>query len=430
MNKEKRKKGEDLRRRFDAIKNLMSTFAMATVAVVAAVIFIPASPKADIIKAVSLSHEIVYQVNVTDEDNALDSSTLFVVLENQLEYYEKQISLGENSGYFDDLNYNTEYRLSVYGNKCFGQERLDTRKITTKDRVGGTILSVTPESTDHSTTYIVNLSIHDPDQKYPNIELFYGYQWEADTDLQYDSIQVTASNTELELTDIYTDLPIHIYLLGQTVDGEEILDEIWVTPPFSLYSSVYMEYINRSQVMFHLYGETDVGDIDYQMNIYKNNFLLRTESITLDENNDHGSGFLIDDLNPNTTYMFECIATYINPQTLAEEQVSIYQEEITTLGDYTYTYNLETFEDYIEITLTLNDPLDYFQYLYVESYDTSEEFEIYLESNSYDFIVEGEEKTISITINIPSALSYKINISMQSQTNYNVRHLIDTIESE
>ncbi|MCF7924793.1 MAG: hypothetical protein K9L64_06805 [Candidatus Izimaplasma sp.] len=430
MNKEKRKKGEELKRRFNAIKNLMSTFAMATVAVVAVAIFVPTSPKAEIIKAASLSNEIVYQVNVTDEDNALNSSTLFVVLENQLEYYEQKISLGENSGYFDDLKANTEYRLSVYGSKGFGQERLDTTKITTSEQVGGTILAVTPETIDFSTTYNVNISIYDPDQKYSNIELYYGYQWEPDTDLQYSSVQVSTSRIEIELNDIYTDLPIHIYLEATTENGVEVLDEIWVTPPFRLYSSVYMEYINRSQVKFHLYEDMDVGDIHYIMNIYKNNFLLRTDSIILEENQHHGSGFIVDNLNPDTTYMFECIATYTNPQTLAEEQIILYQEEITTLSDYNYTYNKEIFDDYIEITFTLNDPFDYFQYIYVETYDTSEEFEMFLESNSYDFIEDGVEKTISLTINIPTAASYKIYISMQNQSNFNIRHLIDTIKSE
>ena len=93
--KSRRKKNEERKRRFDAIKDLMSTFSMATVAVVAAVVLIPASPKAEIIKSVALSEQIVYQVNVTDEDNALDVATLFVVLENQLEYYEKNVMVWE-----------------------------------------------------------------------------------------------------------------------------------------------------------------------------------------------------------------------------------------------------------------------------------------------------------------------------------------------
>ena len=66
MSKARRKKNEETKRRFEAIKDLMSTFAMSTVAVVAAVTLIPASPKAQVTKVVALSEEIVYQVTVTD----------------------------------------------------------------------------------------------------------------------------------------------------------------------------------------------------------------------------------------------------------------------------------------------------------------------------------------------------------------------------
>lgn len=430
MKKERRKKGEEQKRRFNAIKDLMSTFAMSTVAVVAVVTLMPASPKAEILKAIPLSDEITYQVKVTDEDNALDTSTLFVVLENQLDYYEQPISLGENSGYFNDLKPNTQYRLSVYGSKGFGQERLDTIKLTTKERIGGTILGVEKETIDYATTYRVDVLINDPEQIYTSIQLFYGYQWESEAELDYYSLAINEDRTMIELTDIYTSLPVHIYLEATTIDGLKILDEIWVTPPFTLYASVYMEYINRSQVGFHLYGDMDVGDIDYVMNVYKNDFLLRTESIIITENGHHGSSFLIDDLQPDTNYTLECIATYTNPQTLARETRVLYHEEITTLKDYSYTYNKNISSNNIEIFFSLFDPSDYFQYLYVEIYDTSEEYEMYLESESYYFLVDGEEKTASFMVTTPTTSSYKIYISMQSQTIYSARELIDTIQSE
>jgi hypothetical protein len=281
--KSRRKKNDETKRRFDAIKNLMSTFTMGTVAVVAAVTLIPASPKAEIVKSVALSEEIVYQVNVTDEDNALDLSTLFVVLENQLEYYEKAISLGGNSGYFDSLENETEYRLSVYGNKGFGQERLDTLMITTDEKVGGTILSVTPETIEYSTIYMVDVSIYDPDFKYTSINLYYGYSWEHDVELVYTSIAVTTSRMNIELNDIYTTEAFHIYLEGTTSEGTELLDEIWITPPFEFNTSIYMNTINSEAVSFYVYNEMDVGNIEYEMNIYKHDLLIRTEQIVLEE---------------------------------------------------------------------------------------------------------------------------------------------------
>ena len=427
MSKSRRKKNEETKSRFEAIKDLMSTFAMSTVAVVAAVTLIPASPKAEVIKVVALSEEIVYQVNVTDEDNALDLSTLFVVLENQLEYYEQSISVGENSGYFDNLEYDTEYRLSVYGNKGFGQERLDTLMITTGEKIGGTILSVTPEITHHSTNYYVDVAIYDPNSKYITINLYYGYISGHGTELQYSSVPVTSSRMNIELFDIYTSEAFHIYLEGTTTEGTELLDEIWVTPPFELYTSLYMNYINSEEIGLYIYNDMDVGTISYEMNIYKNDILIRTDPIVLEQSEYESNGFVIDELSPNTTYVFECIATYTNPQTLRQEQDIIYQEEITTLDVYTYSYSVETFNDYMEVIITLNDPNNYFQNAYYESYDTSGDYDMYLDSGTYLFNDNGNDKSITLTIFIPTTSAYQITIGMRNQFDYSVRQIIDII---
>jgi len=335
MSKARRKKNEETKRRFEAIKDLMSTFAMSTVAVVAAVTLIPASPKAQVTKVVALSEEIVYQVTVTDEDNALDLSTLFVVLENQLEFYEQPISLGENSGYFDSLNNNTEYRLSVYGNKGFGQERLDTIKITTGEKIGGTILSVTPVSTEFSTNYIVDISINDPNLIYETYNLYYGYSFEPGTDLQYNLIPFTLLETSIELFDIYTLDTFHIYIEGVTSNGiEEKLDEISVTPPFDLYTSVYTEYIDTEEIGFYIYNNYHLENISYEMKIYKDDILLRTDQIDLSKDGIENYMFIIDNLLPSTTYYFEFIVTYTNPQTLRLENKVVEIGEITTLENF------------------------------------------------------------------------------------------------
>ncbi len=427
MSKSRRKKNEESKRRFEAIKDLMSTFAMSTIVVVAAVILIPASPKAEVIKTVALSEEIVYQVNVTDQDNALDLSTLFVVLENQLEYYEQSISVGENSGYFDNLENDTEYRLSVYGNKGFGQERLDTLLITTIEKIGGTIFSVTPDTTDHSANYYVDVSIYDPDSKYDSINLYYGFSWEHDVEFQYLSIPVTSSQMSIELLNIYTSEAFHIYLEGTTSEGTELLDEIWVTPPFELYASLYMNYKNSEAISFFVYSDMEVSNISYEMNIYKNESLIRTDQIILKQNEFEGSEFIIDELSPNTTYVFECIATYTNPQTLRQEQKTIYQEEITTLDAYSYSYTMETFNDYLEVTIILNDPNNNFEIAYFESYDTSGDQNMYITGETYMFNDNGENKSVTFTIFLPTTSAYEITIGMRNQFDHLVKQIIDVI---
>ena len=251
---------------------------------------------------------------------------LHIFNENQLEHYEQPLSLGESSGYFANLNYDTEYRLSVYGSKGFGQERLDTLFITTMEKVGGTILSVTPDTPDFSTIYTVDVSIYDPDFKYTSVVLYYGYSWEPDVELQYSSVEVISPIESIELPDIQTSYPFHIYLEGTTIDGTELLDEIWVTPPFDFYASLQMQYYGKDKIGFFLYNDSTVQTGSYKMNIYQNGILFRTDAISVEEGDFHGSEFVIDRLSPNTTYTLECIATYKDPQTLRQEQKIIYEE--------------------------------------------------------------------------------------------------------
>ncbi len=428
--KAKRKKKEETKRRFEAIKDLMSTFAMSTVAVVAVVTLVPASPEAEITKVVSLSDEIVYQVRVTDEDNALDLSTLNVVLENQLEYYEEPIELGEYSGYFDGLEHNTEYRLSVYGNKGFGQERLDTLLITTEEKVGGTILSVTPQKTDHETTYLVDIYVNDPDSSYTSINLYYGYTWEVDAELEYFSVPVVESRTTLELSGIFTSEDIHIYLEGSTSNGEEVLDEIWVTPPFELFTSLYMNSINKSQVGYYLYGDTNIEGISYRMNVYKNSLLITTKQIDSTTGDFHGTEFIIDNLLPETTYQFECVATFNNPQTLREEQVVIYDEEVTTITDYDITYKIETFDDFIEVSIFVIDNDHHFQIAFYDIYDTTGEDDFFLTGETFEFTNNGEEKSTIFTITIPTVETYRIKIGIRNRDDYKITKIIEVITNE
>jgi len=433
-NKTRRKKQEETKRRFDAIKDLMSTFAMSTVAVVAVVTLIPSSPKAEITRAISLTNEIVYQVNVTDEDNALDLETLVVVLENQLEYYEKPIQLGEQSGYFDSLENNTEYRLSVYGSKGFGQERLDTVIVSTKEQEGGTILSVTPQNVQFESSYLVDVSVVDPDSKYTSIDLYYGFSWEPGAPLQYSSVSITQARDTIELWDIPSSYEFHVYLEGTTVDGTETLDEIWVTPPYHFQASVYMDYMNQHEIGFYVYSDTHIGenqstDVSYKMHIYRNEILLETKQITMSDDHYEGGAFVIDGLSPNTTYEFECVAIYKNPQTLRTEEAVVYFEEITTLSSYNYSYTSEIVGEFIEFTITLIDSNNYFDIAYYEIYDISDNQSVYIDSQAVTIIDTGTEKIVTLSILTPSVTAYEIEIGMRD-TNYTINQIIETIIEE
>lgn len=426
MKKERRKKNDELRRRYDAIKNLMSTFAMSTVAVVAAVTLIPASPKAEIVKAVSLSEEVVYQVNVTDEEDALDLSTLYVVLENQLEYYEKSISLGENSGFFANLENNTEYRLSVYGNKGFGQERLDTILLTTRQKVGGTILAVTPE--DHET--IVQFSIYDPDQKYSSISIFYGSDIGHGEEIVYSSVPITTNRGEITIPLMISHNEAHIYLEATTVDGIEVLDEIWVSPPFQLHSFVHVSHINNNQIVFNVYNDESLENIYYLMKTYKEERLIQEDMVVLEQGSHEGYRFTVGDLNSLTTYYFECVAVFTNPQTLRTEEQIIFQEEHTTLDNYEYNYSKSEMENEYQISISLYDTNEYYQFVQYEVYDTSGEVIVFIETMDVFFELVDNTKIASFSVEKPNGSNYIINITLRNETDFNIIHIIDEIEND
>lgn len=424
----RRKKNEEKKRRFDAIRDLMSTFSMATIAVVATVILIPSSPKADIIKSIALSNEIVYQVNVTDADNALDLSTLYVVVENQIDYQEKPINLGNNSGYFEQLDHDTEYRLSVYGNKGFGQERLDTLMITTKSKIGGTILSVTQDEALIDAGYMVDLSIFDPNSTYSSINLYYGYSFGNESEIVYDSFPLTASSTNIELGNVHFNFEsLHVYLEANTFEGVALLDEIWVTPQFELDASVTHHYVTDEEIGFYVYSYDQIGIINYDMNVYKNNFLIQTRNIETGIHEFEDSMLVIDGLLPSTTYTFECIATYTNPQTLRVEQLTVYERELDTLDSYTYSYTKEIIGETLEITVILNDPSNQFTNVIYELTDTTGAHAMHLDDGMYSFEENGTEKSVTFTVFLPSIESYSITATLMNTNEFLNRQKIDIL---
>lgn len=428
--KTRREKNEELKRKYDAVKNLMSTFVMGTVAVVSVVLLVPASAKAEIIKTVSLSEEITFQVQVTDEDNSLDLTTLSVVLENQFDYYEQQISLGENSGFFAELDHNTEYRLSIYGDKGFGSERLTTKTVKTRDKDGATILSVSPLIDGHNQDYTVHVSTSNSNDLYSDITLYYGYSWEPDVELSYSSIPLYLSKETIELTDIFTTYPFHIYIMG-TKDSEEVLlDEMWITPPFVFQSEIYLSYYNQSELAFYAYGNSSVSDLRYKMNVYKHDILIRTETYIPNIEFHGHEDWIIDSLKPDSNYLFECIAVFTNPQTLRTEEVTIYTEEHRTLEEYSYTYNIEKTDTYFTVTVSVNDPNDVFEYLSYEHIDTSSEFDIFINDDRFSLNQDGDNKTYTFNVDITNIEKYEIQVYLSTSTDIYIEQNIIVINNE
>lgn len=416
----KKEKKNELRRRYDVIKNMMSSLTMATVTFVAAVILIPVSAKAEFLKVQSTENQIIYQVSVTDTEESLDVSTLFVVLENQLEYYEQHISLGEYSGYFDNLNENTTYSISVYGNKGFGEERLTTKTVKTTSLDGGVILKVSPISNDYLFSYMVYYQLQDQNNLYHSYILRYMYSSHFGDEVYTSDIVLDTQFNEVEINDIYTESSFQLLLIGVTDLSEVVLDQIDVTPPFQLNSSLYITNINRNQVGLHMYFDERFINQPYTITISQDEMVIKTLLVYSKIEFNEFDSMIIDQLQEGEAYTITCYTKLINPQTLRSEEIEVFNEMIETLKSYEYTYQMEQFDDVMLFELELNDPNDYFQYVYYEIYDQ----ETYIEGNQINFIVDDEMKTGFFEIYFPVGASYTIKIGIRSNTDYQINEVI------
>lgn len=406
---------------YEIVKTWLSSFVVTAVVVVAVTLFVPKSPEAKIIKAEGLVDIITYQVSVTDRDQALRLDTLMVVLESQLDRKEVLIDLGESSGYFEGLRSNTDYRLSIYGNKGFGQERLDTRVIRTKDSPGGSILRYRPVGDQMEPSYEIDVLIRDPESMYQSVTLYYGYTYDGQP--FYQSIVITSDRETVEIFHLFS--RTHLYLEAMTIDGPVILDEMWLTPPFNLYSSVYLDRVDQNQIDLTLYHSSDDSiRVRYVIDVYEGNRKKFTQTLLSTDLEGYEHDIFLTNLKSLTTYRIFVVATYINPMTLREETITLLDEEVVTLNDYEVTYEINEMMMYIEVSITVIDPSHHFQIPYVEIYDVSGEQPMWIYSETFSFTPDINGKSAQFTILIPDVMSYRIVIGIRNEQHYIIRHVI------
>lgn len=406
---------------YEIVKTWLSSFIVTAAVIVAVTLFVPKSPEAKIMKAEGLIDIITYQVSVTDHDQALQLDSLMVVLESQLDRKEVSIDLGESSGYFEGLRSNTDYRLSIYGNKGFGQERLDTRVIRTKDSPGGSILGYRPVGDQMEPSYEIDVLIRDPESIYQSVTLYYGYTYEDQP--FYQSVLITSDRETVEIFHLFS--RTHLYLEAMTLEGPIILDEMWVTPPFNLYSSVYLDRVDQNQIDLTLYHSSeDSVRVKYAIDVYEGSQKRYSQTIHSDDIEGYEHDIFLTDLKAQTTYRILVVATYINPSTLREESVTLLEEEVVTLSDYQVTYEINEQLMYFEVSITVVDPSHHFQIPYVEIYDVSGEQPIWMGSETFSFTPGINSKSVQFTILIPDVMSYRIVIGIRNEQHYIIRHVI------
>jgi hypothetical protein len=416
-----KKKDKLQKSRYEIIKTWLSSFVVTVAAVVAVVVFVPNSPEAKILKYTPLENQITYQVKVTDEDQALQEGTLKVVLENQMTYLEQSIPLGETSGKFLDLLPNTDYQLSIYGSKGFGLERLDSVWIKTEERVGGFILGYRLLVNDFEPNYEVDIVINDSENRYQSVLLYYGYAY--DDQMFYDTIPITLSDQTVLIQSVY--VKTHLYLEAMTVDGAIILDEMWLTPPFQMASSVYIDYRNRTEVGFNLYHEVNQDiEVTYIFELYQDDKQIASQQILGTFQSQDSPPIIFDDLKENSLYHVIVTAHYMNPDTLLPEEEIFEDIPFETLGYYEISYTMDTFDSYIEIMIEVIDPSHYFQIPYYEVYDLSGDFSSWISSEYLSFTPGANSKTVTMMIQLPDTGEIDIIVGIQNQNDFTMKHIV------
>ena len=139
--KDRKKLINDNRKRH-FIRQWLSSLAVTTVVVVAAVIAPSSPPNATFERIGTFDDAIYYDVVVTDTSSTMNPETLKIIVESQYDQFEIPLEVGFNTGMVEGLRENTKYDVLVVGSRGYGSETLVKESLTTFVRSGGAILSV------------------------------------------------------------------------------------------------------------------------------------------------------------------------------------------------------------------------------------------------------------------------------------------------
>ncbi len=428
--KEKYKKQKKDKKRYEILRNFMASFTLTAIVVVAVVTRLPKSPVASIENVNIFENQIVYQILVTDEEQALDLSSLKVVLDGQLEDFEYPLELGVNVGVFENLTSNTSYKLEVYGSKGFGDEKLVSMRVETKASSNGAIVSYELVDTfDFFFDYEVKVIYEDINNLFSEVNLYYTYLYPDEEPQFYDVVTITSSNQSIILGDVPNEhTRVHLYLEATLISGEDVvLDELTFYIPFELSTYLYLDQKTNHSVTYQFYEDYYfTNDIEYVAYLYFGYMLVDESEIVQSEvDMHHGSlSFSFSNLKKETLYKVIVKAKYIDPHTLREEIIMIHEEEFTTLADYTIEYEVTEFDTYFEVYIHLNDPNHFFQVPYYTIYEIIDGSHHYDDSQTFDFTPDENGKSISFNISKPDLDYYQIVIGVRNQTDQTINHII------
>ena len=423
------------RTKLEVIKGLIQAFSVTVVAVIAVTVFIPKSPKASFDEVKVFSSEIIYQVSVTDEDNIVEDDQVKLILENQMENLEEVIVVGKNIGSFSGLKPNTKYNLKVVYDKGFGEEVLAKKEIFTKNNLvaafGG--FELLTQLDEYTFNYLINVLWGDV-ANYTNWQIRYASIYPGSTqEPWYETIY---------LSPLETNIPLRIYgisgggsyhvILEAMFEGEmQVIDEVYLKPPFKLYASLYLEYYNDEEIGLNIYTELDESiDVSYIIELYKNGLLVRKIDYIPESGEmvHEGSVYVLEDLISNTDYSIKLIASYINPDTLREEEKVLGEESVHTLSNFYSEMSYQEFDNYYEVTIK-TDSVHYDVAFYeILIYDEEYDYWYYYFSDDFELLKQGDYFIANFRVDKPVEGIFKIQLSMRSLSVNEIQELFENIE--
>ena len=428
---------EKQKTRLEIIRSWFTSFAVTAVAVVAVVVFVPRSPSAGFERLEVFANQIIYSLQVTDEDAAIIEGTLKLVVENQMEYYETSLDLGQNAGIITSLRANTTYQIAIKADKGFGLETLDAQSFKTLSRIGGAIVGETlvSEPSAYFLDYDVTLYLFDPETEFKEFRLISGYMYPW-SDEVYDSQELTLASgqTSVRLEEIPNEnVKVILTLEGTRQNDEtEILDIYQFHTPLNVDFSYSLNQVTTNSLSLYLYPESAVvSNLSFTIALWTGSRKVQEKSVLpQDETSGHhhsGTEVVFTGLRPATDYRLELMASYTNPYTMERITATVATIEETTLGNFSHTFVLIETDTHYQVELTVNDPDHNFQIAYYYVYWIQAEDEINYGGGQSGFTPSGEEKSAILTIAKPSFTDFRIEIGLRNQTDYYRYVIIENI---
>lgn len=425
--------------RFQTLKSIFTSLFMTTAIVVVVAVILPKSPIATIDKIESYTNEIVYTINITDEDGAIIPGTLKLQLVNQSEEYERSITVGLSSGLFQELSPDTPYTLKVMADKGFGLEVLASEKIKTAPKTGGAITGFTLNSgeEEYLLEYLVNYFISDPFDEYQTVQMRYATKYPSEEEfMNYQTIALSKVDNESFISSIYnSNLDVQLILEAIDINDQVVeLDQIVFHTPYQIYGSVGIEMLSKESVSLYVWTEPIPDlDVEYEVVLMQGGFIVDRQDVIMpdydDEEFHHMEQPLIvfDDLFPETSYHVLLYATYHDPYTLVLTEKEVQRIDVLTTPDFDYTISIEEMGEYYFITIVIDDPKDFYDYGYYYSYTLDGESWLWNQSFQSPFQVFDDEKQVILEVFIPIDVTYKIEIGISDDTQFYHRILLETL---